>query len=204
MGQLWGAVGQTSYLLEVVRGRYEAPELRRRIIGAPREWQPDTTVVEETELGRSLVQEIRQTTDLRPLLRKPRHSKEARLLAQAARFEAGQVRLPREAPWLAAYVSELLGFPHATNDDQVDATSLALNYLTEHAARERPLRRRNPVRRDVERLRSARAKSIVSVRNEEVINSNGCSQVRSATHAGATQRQTSPSRPGRRQSPRDG
>lgn len=147
VGQLWGAVGANYYLLEVIRGRYEAPELRHKIIWAMREWQPHTTVIETTELARSLVQEIHRTTDLRPQLRPPRHDKLARLLAQSARFEAGQVRLPHDAPWLDVYLSELLAFPIGRHDDQVDATSLALYTLTEQSARERPLSRRNPTRR---------------------------------------------------------
>jgi predicted phage terminase large subunit-like protein len=58
-------------------------------------------------------------------LQRSRFDKTARLLAQAARFEAGQVHLPREAPWLGAYLSELLAFPTGRNDDQVDATAQA-------------------------------------------------------------------------------
>jgi len=156
VGLLWGAVGAQYYLLDVVRERLEAPELRRRIIDKMTEWQPDATLVEETELGRSLVQEISQTTELRPLLRQPRLDKTARLLAQAARFEAGQVLVPRQALWVDRYLSELLAFPYSRHDDQVDATSLALNYMTTLAAVRRPMVRRNPVRRNVVRRETER------------------------------------------------
>ncbi len=134
VGLFWGAVGSHYHLLEVIRQRLEAPALRKEIIRTMREWQPHATIVEETELGRSLVQEIHLTTRLRPLLRSPRLDKTARLLAQAARFEAGEVFLPRSAPWLGNYLSELLAFPYGRHDDQVDATSLALHYFTEHTA----------------------------------------------------------------------
>jgi predicted phage terminase large subunit-like protein len=72
----------------------------------------------------------------------------ARLLAQAARFEAGQVYLPCEAQWLAHYLSELLAFPTGRNDDQVDSTSQALKYLTARTpvVQERPLRLERPQR----------------------------------------------------------
>jgi hypothetical protein len=62
---------------------------------------------------------------LRAIAQRPEQDKLARLLAQAARFEAGQVHLPESAPWLATYLNELLGFPNSTHDDQVDATLLA-------------------------------------------------------------------------------
>ena len=83
------------------------------------------------------------------MLSKPRYDKEARLLAQSARFEAGQVHLPHDAPWLATYMDELLAFPNGRHDDQVDSTSQALHWLTARTARERPLERRNMTRRSV-------------------------------------------------------
>src|SRR3954453_13267369 len=96
VGAVWGAVGQTYYLLGVVRGRWESPELRRRMVELAREHRADATLVEDTELGRALSQDLRRTGALFPLLQQARFDKTARLLAQAARFEAGQVYVPRE------------------------------------------------------------------------------------------------------------
>ncbi|KAA2236441.1 phage terminase large subunit [Salinarimonas soli] len=130
VGTVWGAVGQEYYLLDVVRGRWEVPDLRRHIVGLAREHRADVTIIEDTELGRALVQDLRRTGELYPILQPARFDKQARLLAQAARFEAGQVRIPRETPWLGGYLSELLAFPTGRHDDQVDSTSQALRYLT--------------------------------------------------------------------------
>lgn len=49
----------------------------------------------DTELGRALARDLNRTGHLRPLLPRPSFNKEARLLAQVARFEAGQVHLPQ-------------------------------------------------------------------------------------------------------------
>jgi hypothetical protein len=46
------------------------------------------------------------------------------------RFEAGRVRLPVEAPWLADFESELLAFPNGRYDDQVDAFMLFLDWFS--------------------------------------------------------------------------
>ena len=54
--------------------------------------------------------------------------KVARSRAFAAQCEAGNVRLVRGG-WNEAYISELCGFPNGSNDDQVDASSLAFNKL---------------------------------------------------------------------------
>ena len=54
------------------------------------------------------------------------------------------MRLPREAPWLGQYLSELLAFPLGKHDDQVDSTSQALNYLATKRVRHGPLIRARP------------------------------------------------------------
>ena len=148
VGMVWGAIGQSYYLIDLVRGRWEAPELRRKMIELSRTHAVDATLVEETELGRALSQDLKRTGALYTLLQQSRIDKQARLMAQAARFEAGQVFLPREASWLADYLGELLAFPLARNDDQVDATSQALKYLTAKTPtiRERPQRIVRPQR----------------------------------------------------------
>ena len=147
VGTVWGSTGLDYYLLDVVRARWEAPDLRREIIALSAHWQADATVIEDTELGRALLHDLRRTEAIRPVLQRSRYDKEARLLAQSARFEAGQVHLPREAAWLAVYMEELLAFPNGRHDDQVDSTSQALNWLTAHMPIDRPMQRRNIARR---------------------------------------------------------
>ena len=84
----------------------------------------------------------------------PRYDEEARPLGLAAHFEAGQVHPPGEAPWLGPYAGELLAFPNGRNDDQVDATTYALHYLTA-----RPVRNEPPARRSRESIRAVRKRS---------------------------------------------
>lgn len=44
-------------------------------------------------------------------------------------IEAGQLFLPQEASWLAEFCSELLGFPNARHDDQVDALAQLMTWV---------------------------------------------------------------------------
>jgi predicted phage terminase large subunit-like protein len=148
---VWGAIGLDFYLLDVFRARLEAPDLRRAIVRLHEQRQANATLIEDTELGRALAQDLHRTGDLRPIALRPERDKLARLLAQAARFEAGQVHLHERASWLATYLNELLGFPNAPHDDQVDSTSQALNWLTARAPLGRPLVRRDFNRRDIVR-----------------------------------------------------
>ncbi len=151
VGTVWGSRGTDFFLLDLVRGKFEIPDLRRRILQLSDRWEADSTLIEDTELGRALQQDLAQSNQLRPLLRRARYDKEARLLAQSARFEAGQVHLPATASWLAVYVAELLAFPTGRNDDQVDSTSQALEYMTSRSRSAMPIVRREVRRRDVVR-----------------------------------------------------
>ena len=146
VGTVWGLKGSDIYLLDVVRGKLEVPDLRRCIQQTSLRHGAQATLVEETDIGRALVQDMRRSGPVRPILTRPRFDKEARLLAQAAKFEAGQVLLPREAPWLAEYLGELLAFPNGAHDDQVDSTSQALNWLSAKIAAGQPPTRRVPKR----------------------------------------------------------
>ncbi len=58
-----------------------------------------------------------------PIGIKPIGDKLVRMEAQCARFEAGQVFLPKEAPWLSEFLHEILAFPNARHDDQIDSVS---------------------------------------------------------------------------------
>ena len=55
--------------------------------------------------------------------------KVARAWPAIAEFEAHMVYLPRDAEWLGAFESELLSFPNAKNDDQVDVVSYAARLM---------------------------------------------------------------------------
>lgn len=117
VGTVWGAKGLDFYLLDRVRGRFEVPELRREIESLARRWDVDQTVIEDGDMGRAIVQDLRRTGIVKPILKRPRFDKQARFLAQSARFESGQVHVPRDASWLAEWLNELLAFPNGRHDD---------------------------------------------------------------------------------------
>ena len=67
-----------------------------------------------------------------PIGIKPEGDKIVRMEAQSARFEEGQVHLPKEAPWLAAFLHEMLAFPNSRHDDQIDSVSQFLYWAEAH------------------------------------------------------------------------
>ena len=130
VGLLWGELDRDYYLLDAVRAKWDWGGLQRRIVEVESRWDANHMIIENTATGKAIWEDLRRTTDLRPILMTSRLDKKARLEAQAARFEAGRVLLPIEADWLQEYEKELLAFPNGSYDDQVDATSQALHFLT--------------------------------------------------------------------------
>ena len=78
-----------------------------------------------------MIQDLRYDGHVRPIAFEPVGDKVSRLVCQTAVIERGDVLLPEAAPWLDDFRKEVLQFPHGKNDDQVDALSQFLNYMTE-------------------------------------------------------------------------
>ena len=57
--------------------------------------------------------------------------KVSRLVSTTSFIESGQMFLPVEATWLAEFQAELLGFPNARHDDQVDSRSQYFAWVRE-------------------------------------------------------------------------
>jgi predicted phage terminase large subunit-like protein len=71
---------------------------------------------------------LRQDYYLWPIAVQPDADKATRMMTQTSLIEAGQVLLPKEAPWLADFQHELVTFPNGRHDDQVDSVSQFLNW----------------------------------------------------------------------------
>lgn len=126
------------FVLDVFRGRLQFPDLRRHAIDLARLWQTDTLLIEDAASGAQLIQVLRHEAPQgvpTPIARKPDGDKETRFSAQTQRIEAGNLLLPEDAPWLAAFERELLGFPNLRHDDQVDALTQLLAWRSPRRAR---------------------------------------------------------------------
>jgi predicted phage terminase large subunit-like protein len=124
----WMIVDGQFYLVDLIRGRYEYPELRRLALELAKRFDPHKILIEDASTGIALAQELRRaghwSVDPVPIER----DKIGRLYVQQAKFEAGLVLFPRRAPFLPELEAELLAFPRGKTDDQVDSISQALAY----------------------------------------------------------------------------
>ncbi len=87
-------------------------------------------LIEDAGHGPPLIQDLRKGEKVRAISITPKGDKITRMSAQSAKIEAGQVWLPRSAPWLQDFLAEMLAFPGGRYDDQVDSVSQFLGWIT--------------------------------------------------------------------------
>jgi len=141
VGTIWHVQdrGRKIHLVDLVRGRFEYPELVAAASALWRKWKVDWAsaylVIEDKGSGSSLIQSLRnERIYAHQHHGKIEGDKVMRLSAQAAHFHAGVVHFPEDAPWLDELMTELLGFPGVRHDDQVDSISQALAFIAWRAS----------------------------------------------------------------------
>jgi predicted phage terminase large subunit-like protein len=133
VGTVWGTKGENAYLLDVVRDKWEIPELERKVVEVAQRYTKPVVLVEDCASGQQLIQRLsRLGLAVQPC--KPEGDKKTRFCNQLPAMERGAVHLPVEAPWLADLLNELKAFPHDDHDDQVDSVSQALRWIEQNAA----------------------------------------------------------------------
>jgi predicted phage terminase large subunit-like protein len=143
--QAWGKTRSGYYLLGELHGKWESPELRRRVVAFREEMAreyPDQVValvVETAGGGAVAAQELREAYDFPVVEWEVKgQTKVARCEAVTPLAEGGKVWVPSEGGvnggvWVREWVSELIGFPQLKHDDRVDACVMALSRLRGYA-----------------------------------------------------------------------
>jgi predicted phage terminase large subunit-like protein len=108
-------------VIDVWRDRVEFPDLVRAVKSQAERHRPDLIGVEDAASGQPVLQVLRRDTSLAIVGITPVGDKAQRARRVTGICEAGRVSLPREAPWLHAFLDELGAFPSGAHDDIVDA-----------------------------------------------------------------------------------
>ena len=134
VGEVWGETLDGYYLLNVVRAQVEFPELLTmvRTMYQSGEQRPSAVPVEDKSSGRQVCQTLKRDSimPIIPVNPPNGYGKVVRAKLVSPLCEAGRVRLPANAPWLADFEDELYMFPNSKRADQVDAMTQALSYFT--------------------------------------------------------------------------
>jgi len=131
VGQIWGRSGVDKYLIDQVRDRMDFTQSLKAVKNlTAKHPQAKAKFIEKKANGAAIISSVRKhISGMIPV--NPNGSKVERVYAITPQFEGGNVYIPDPsiAPWVNDYVEELVSFPNATNDDQTDCTSQALNNM---------------------------------------------------------------------------
>jgi predicted phage terminase large subunit-like protein len=118
-------------LLDAVKGRWEFPELKKKVLEQWNGWKPDSLIVEKKAAGAPLIQELRrmnivvqETTPSRGS-KAVSNDKYARMNSITDMFSSGLVWAP-DKRWAWEVINETAEFPHSEHDDYADCVQIAL------------------------------------------------------------------------------
>ena len=121
--------GPSILLLNVKKGRWDFPELKRIAKEEYLYWQPDNVLIEAKATGTTLQQELRRVgipvTMYSPGGRRAGQDKISRANSIATVLESGMVWAP-DTDWADELIEECAAFPNGDNDDLVDSMIMAL------------------------------------------------------------------------------
>lgn len=136
--QLWGVKDRKIYLLDMVRGKYEAPELQDELLKLEERSRATSKtdgilrkiIIEKKASGIGLIQSASRImrTPIESFI--PDTDKVTRVLSAMPQIRAGNVCIPAEAPWLTSFLSEFSAFTadmSHKHDDIVDTATMAIN-----------------------------------------------------------------------------
>lgn len=125
----WAVVGDKYYLIHVFRMKLDFADLEKAVERLVVKYQPRFTVFEGSHGGRALYSKFRDSPYCRvfrggPTVFRyltPKASKVERAAVESVKIEQGRVYLPKQADWLESFETEIVQFPNARYDDQVDS-----------------------------------------------------------------------------------
>jgi predicted phage terminase large subunit-like protein len=127
----FGVYEDLLYLLDVQRLRLDFPDLRRFVKEHAEHWKADAIVIEDKASGTQLLQQLSEDQVHNAVGYHTSMDKTMRIQSTSPIIKNGFMLIPAFAPWLDAYLHELLIFPNGTYNDQVDSTSQALHWWSQ-------------------------------------------------------------------------
>lgn len=134
--QVWAKLEDDYFLLHAEKGHYSFPELLERIDQLGKRFRLNYRYIEEAANGAAAIDMLNAAKVRNVIAVKPEGGKYSRAMAISWLFHTGHVYFDKEADYYDEYEESMLQFPKGKHDDDVDATSQALNRMTMLAAHE--------------------------------------------------------------------
>lgn len=134
--QVWGKRNADYYLIDRVKEHLDFPTTLSVIRQLKKKYSNSSAIlIEDKANGSAIIQTLqKEFSGVIPI--NPEGGKIARANAVSPSIESGNVYLPEKEDWVYDYINELISFPNAEHDDDVDCTTQALNRLRSITARE--------------------------------------------------------------------
>jgi predicted phage terminase large subunit-like protein len=131
---VWGKSGANVYLLDLINERMDFVRTLEVIRLMKRKYaEANMVLIEDKANGSAIISTLRQEImGIVPV--EPLGSKESRAYAIQPFVMAGNVWLPKNAPWVEDYLDQMMRFPKSSKDDMVDMTTQALVRLKDFVA----------------------------------------------------------------------
>jgi predicted phage terminase large subunit-like protein len=128
-GNVWCRKGANYYKVDRIKEKLEFVDQVRKISIMTKRWPQASRIIIEDAADAQAVKSTLKDKIPGIVLVPAKGSKEARLANVSGMIESGNVYLPEGAPWLDDFLYDATTFPNATNDDEVDTMTLALNHF---------------------------------------------------------------------------
>lgn len=126
----WDQTASGFYLVDLWSERVAFPELQAACKDLYARHKPDAIVIEDKSAGVQLIQNLKADTSLPILPYDPgRKDKVVRASGAQPTVEAGNCYLPSDRPWVELFLSRHEKFPNDDHDDEVDTTSMMVEYF---------------------------------------------------------------------------
>jgi len=139
VGTLWAQCEDGYYLVYMYRTKEDFPKLEKSLENLFLSRPASEVLVEDKSSGQQLVQVFRRKTSIPVIAMRPGKDmglkKIERLGYVAGLFESGNVKFPKDSPWVMDVVDELINFGTANHDDIVDSIT---QYLSKRLGHRRP------------------------------------------------------------------
>jgi len=130
VAQAYGRAGDSCYCFAESRGRWNYVEQKIRLKALCDEHRPHTVLIEDVAFQRALITDLKR--DGLPVIGiRPDGDKAARAARLSGPLSAGKVLFAEEI-LTPSFLNEFVAFPNWAQDDRVDTTGYAIEYLLTH------------------------------------------------------------------------